>query len=675
MGECFSQKYINLKTYNIDSLLVILPDQVREERVNSLNCLTVSLSFVDYDQSKQYADEAMNLAKELDYKEGIAAAFRNYGQIYVYQGNYPQALSNYLEALSIYDKLGEKNTAGWVCYEIAKAHYFANNYGKTIEYGNIALNIFRERTDDGNTVGNLRDSIAIYGGLAETYAVIGMFDKSLELDLKVLDIMKKNNFKNIELMIATFHAGAQYYALGEPDSAKDCFYKALAYPDESLNMKTLKYRNNITLGMLYYELREIDSAIYYMKTAFEFYEEKGFLFWALVTSLELGYNYYINDELNSAEKYLQKSEKIFNEMLIRNSWFRHDSLRHIANYGLELYTPIPPVRLKEFVWSNGKAMYELLYQLNDAKKRIGEAHIYFVNYSNAKDTLHKIQRNRETVELQTKYESERKDHQIEALSLEIELKASRLKQNSYLLYGTGGLFIIIILFGYILFRQNRIKTNQQMILLQQKLFRSQMNPHFIFNSLASIQNFVVRQDSKKASVYLSIFSELVRSILDNSTQENIPFEKEVSTIENYLELQKIRFPDKFDFSIVTDEKIDPENMLIPPMLAQPFIENSIEHGFKHKKAKGNLRIRFVLKNHMIVFEIEDDGIGRQKAQEIGYKLNKDHRSMSTDITRERLMVLNKKLNQKISFIISDLKNDQNEPTGTKVVFDIPYKYS
>jgi LytS/YehU family sensor histidine kinase len=228
--------------------------------------------------------------------------------------------------------------------------------------------------------------------------------------------------------------------------------------------------------------------------------------------------------------------------------------------------------------------------------------------------------------------------------------------------------------GYILFRQNKLKTDQQMMGLQQKLFRSQMNPHFIFNSLASIQNFMIKQDSKKASIYLSRFSELIRSILDSSAEEYIPFEKEKNTIENYLELQKVRFPDKFDYSIDVDKNIDPENMMIPPMLAQPFIENSIEHGFKHKKAKGNLRIRFVLKGNLIVFEIEDDGIGREKAQEIVYKLNKDHRSMATGITRERLTVLNKKLKQKISLIISDLKNENNEPAGTKVVFDIPFKH-
>jgi len=668
----YCQKYIHLKTYNVDSLLVILPDQIGEERVNSLNNLAVSLSFVDYDLSMQYAKEAMNLAKELDYEAGISAAYRNHGQIYVYQGNYPQALNNYLEALAIYENLEKKRTAGWVCYEIGKIHYFANNYEKAIEYGYIALDKFRERTDDGTTVGNARDTIYVYAALAEIYAMMGIRDISLEFELKVLDFMKKNNYRNIELMLATFFVATQFYRIGELDNAKVYFFKALAYPDEDQNMKTLKYRNITNLGLLYYDAGEIDSALYYLKTAFEFYDQKGFLYWALVTSRQLGSIYYKNNELNSAEKYLKKSERIFNEMLTKDSWYRHDSLKHIANYGIELYFPVPPVRLKEMMWVHGRAMYKLLNLLNDVKKRTGWAYKYYIAYSNAKDTLYKLQRNRETIELQTRYESERKDQQIETLSLANELKESRLQQNRYFLFGSVGLFVLILMFGYILFRQNKLKADQQMLVLQQKLFRSQMNPHFLFNSLSSIHNYIIHEESAKAGQYILRFSKLVRHILDSSIEEHVMLDKEISNIENYLELQKIRFSDMFDFFIEVDEAIDPESTNIPPMLLQSFIENSIEHGFKHKETKGNISISFTLKNGIIVVDLEDDGIGREKAQEILFKENKDHKSLATYITRERIQVLNKKLKKKITLNILDLHDDKGESAGTRVTFEIPF---
>jgi LytS/YehU family sensor histidine kinase len=198
-----------------------------------------------------------------------------------------------------------------------------------------------------------------------------------------------------------------------------------------------------------------------------------------------------------------------------------------------------------------------------------------------------------------------------------------------------------------------------------------MNPHFLFNSLASIQNFIVTEDPDKASIYLSRFSNLMRNILDSSTEEFIPLEKEIDTITYYLELQKVRYAGKFDFNIDVDENIDEENMNIPPMLAQPFIENAIEHGIKHKTTNGNIHIRFMLEGNMIKFEVEDDGVGRSRALEIEREQKKDHRSMATLITRDRLAIMNRKLKTKISLEIIDLYNDAGNARGTKVVFEVP----
>ncbi|MCB2222359.1 MAG: histidine kinase [Bacteroidetes bacterium] len=674
-SDCFSQKYKDLKIYNTDSLSIILPTQKGEERVQTLNKLALSLFFKDFKLGEQYAQEAMSLSNEIDYQEGIALTYRTFGRFHYYQGNYPDAVGNFLESLRIYEKLDMKYLVARVYYEVAESNYFVGNYEKALEYGYISLDKFREPMEGGTSVGSIMDIAHVKGGLGFTYAAIGRFDKSLEYLLELFETGKKSDMDSTEMIIITFLVGAYNFATGENEKAKFYFNEAFSYPDINQDIQALKHRPLIWMGDIYFSEGKMDSAIYFKQKGFEWFNKRGFLYWTMVASNDLGLVYYKMNDFNTAENYYRHAEKIFNEILTRNSIYRYDSLKNIISYGHEYYGPLNPAYLKELYWTQGRIMYNKLYQINNAKNRKNEALYYHIAYSDAKDTLNKILRGRETMELQIKYESERKDQQIATLSLENELKESRLNQNRYLLFGSGGLLIVVIMFGYILIRQNKLKTEQQMLNLQQKLFRSQMNPHFIFNSLASIQNFVVRQDSKKASVYLSRFSELVRSILDNSTQDYIPFEKEVSTIENYLELQKIRFPDKFDFSIEIDEKIDPENMLIPPMLAQPFIENSIEHGFKHKKAKGNIKIRFVLNENLIVFEIEDDGIGRQKAQEIGYKLRKDHRSMATDITRERLMVLNKKLKHKISLIISDLMNEQNEPAGTKVVFDIPFKYS
>jgi sensor histidine kinase YesM len=198
-----------------------------------------------------------------------------------------------------------------------------------------------------------------------------------------------------------------------------------------------------------------------------------------------------------------------------------------------------------------------------------------------------------------------------------------------------------------------------------------MNPHFIFNALSSIQGFIVDNDPINASLYLSRFSKLIRNILDNSAEEFVTLSKEIATIENYLALQKLRYEDKFDYSIDVDENIDPESVSVPPMLAQPFIENSVEHGIKHKATHGHIDIRFTLKDQVILFEVEDDGVGRSAAKEIEMHQQKDHRSMATAITLERLSVMNKKLRKKIHLNIADLLTDEGYPAGTKVNLEIP----
>jgi len=227
-------------------------------------------------------------------------------------------------------------------------------------------------------------------------------------------------------------------------------------------------------------------------------------------------------------------------------------------------------------------------------------------------------------------------------------------------------------------------------MLKQQLFRSQMNPHFIFNSLGSIQSSIINEEPGKAIRYLSRFSKLMRNILDSSIEEVVPLEEELKTIENYLELQKVRYADKFDYTIDIDTDIDTETVMVPPMLAQPFIENAIEHGIKHKVGKGKIEIRIRRSTHRLIdasthrlidpsthrtpdpliFEVEDDGIGRQKAQEILMQQDAKHKSLATVITRERIAALNRKSKKKITLEIIDLKDEKGLARGTLVRFKL-----
>jgi len=279
--------------------------------------------------------------------------------------------------------------------------------------------------------------------------------------------------------------------------------------------------------------------------------------------------------------------------------------------------------------------------------------------------------NREMMGLQAEYEDEIKRQEIAALARDNDLRRLKLNQARITFISAGSFLIIVFLIIMLWIQHKRSKSEHKALILEQKLLRSQMNPHFIFNSLSSIQNFIVTEKPDKASIYLSKFSRLVRNILDNSLEEFVSLEKEVSTIENYLELQKVRYAGKFDYTIDIDKDIDIDTVKIPPMLAQPFIENAIEHGIKHRETPGRIDIRFSLKDHTLVFEVEDDGVGRQKAREIEVLRDPEHKSMATSLTRERLANLNRKLHKKIELEIIDLQNALGEACGTRVVFGVP----
>jgi LytS/YehU family sensor histidine kinase len=285
--------------------------------------------------------------------------------------------------------------------------------------------------------------------------------------------------------------------------------------------------------------------------------------------------------------------------------------------------------------------------------------------------LNNIQRVKDAMEVQTKYETNRLEEQINTLSQMTELQEFKLRQTSYLMFGLGGVVLLVIILAIVLVRQNRLKEKQKTLLLQQRLFRSQMNPHFLFNSLGSIHNFMLSENTAKAAIYLNRFSKLVRSILNSSVEEYITLAEEIGMIENYLELQKVRFPDKFDFKIVVDPDIDPEDVHVPSMLTQPFIENAIQHGVKMKPEKGHIWIRLNRQNGAIIIEVEDNGIGRKKAAELQPSQESPYRSLSTSITAERVRVLNRTLSQKISLEILDLMDADNKPSGTLVRIEIP----
>ncbi len=244
--------------------------------------------------------------------------------------------------------------------------------------------------------------------------------------------------------------------------------------------------------------------------------------------------------------------------------------------------------------------------------------------------------------------------------------------------------LALLIWSYIFYRVRRMRRKhlmekkvlqieKQLFDIQQKALRLQMNPHFIFNSLNSIQSYILSNDIDLAVNYLSKFSQLMRMILANSRESIIPFADELQAITHYLEIEKLRFDDKFSYRITVDPDIDEEFTGIPPMIIQPYIENSILHGLLHKPDKGLVEIDFRKNGSRIYCTITDNGIGREKAGEIKRQSGLKKKSRGMMITRERLEILNKNANEKFSVKVTDLKDDVGNPTGTRVELVILYQ--
>jgi ligand-binding sensor domain-containing protein len=234
------------------------------------------------------------------------------------------------------------------------------------------------------------------------------------------------------------------------------------------------------------------------------------------------------------------------------------------------------------------------------------------------------------------------------------------------------LIVTIMLISYVRKRE-KIKTqiNKQYANIELKALQAQMNPHFIFNCLNSIQHFIVLNDEVSASKYLTKFSMLMRKFLEHSKSNIVTLQEEVELLRLYVELEALRSKEKFSFQLKIAEDVDIFNIEIPSMLFQPFIENSITHGLFNLDRKGKLLVAFNIEDSHLIGIIEDDGVGRKKATEINANSYKDHASRGMEIIKERIRVLNFIENIKIELEVIDKKNEDGEAAGTKIIIKIP----
>lgn len=272
---------------------------------------------------------------------------------------------------------------------------------------------------------------------------------------------------------------------------------------------------------------------------------------------------------------------------------------------------------------------------------------------------------------------------IDLQTIQFEIKKPFWLKPIFLL-GFGFVFLGLIYIFYKLQilkleKRNQLlleKVNLEKNLNQSKLkaIKSQMNPHFFYNALNTIQSFILSNDKKQAVSYLSKFSNLTRTILEMTEKETISIAEEVKTLSLYLDIEKARFEEDFNYNILVDDKIDAENIKIPTMLLQPYVENAVKHGLLHKQGKKKVTIHFQKETEHIKISIDDNGIGRQKSTELNAIKNKNHNSFATEAMQNRVNLLNQYNQKNISIQYIDKTNLSNQSFGTIVIFEIPITY-
>lgn len=247
------------------------------------------------------------------------------------------------------------------------------------------------------------------------------------------------------------------------------------------------------------------------------------------------------------------------------------------------------------------------------------------------------------------------------------LQGNRLKLQQFVIYALLLLLTLAIISSWFIYRNaKRSKTRGQLLAL--KSLRSQMNPHFIFNALNSVNQFIALNDERAANKFLSDFSKLMRLVLDNSQMDFITLTEEKEILALYLKLEHNRFRDKFEYEFNIDEEISLDTIEVPPMLIQPYIENAIWHGLRYKEDKGNLIVSLKLTGEVLIIEIIDDGIGRKKSKELKTTHQKKHLSTGLKNIEERIHITNQLYQKNYTISVNDVDGDG---TGTHVKLMLP----
>ncbi|MGJ8548929.1 tetratricopeptide repeat protein [Winogradskyella wichelsiae] len=609
-----------------------------------------SLSFIEINKPKTHAaidsllkpfrrdtdkmEQLLTLSKQHTYNEGACYAVNALGVIQRDKSNYDNALGLHQEAQAYAEKANSDE------FKIISFNMIGVVY-RRMDIVKLALDYHTKALKLANSIeqptSSISHNIAVsQNSIGNIYLVLKQYDLAISQFNKSLTIGKRIDDK-LGLAI-------NYHNIGYAEEAKEHLDNALVNYQTSLN-----YNNNIdseigrvicynSIGLIYLKKGNYKAARPIISEALKKALDLEDQFYIVASYISFGKLELQTNQLNSANEHLKKALQISKAY-----------------------------NLKSSVAESSKLLSEISKKNGDFKAALN----YYQDAEEIENTILTKQNLQYVNDIVVAYENENKNNQIKALAEENESVRLHLERNKKIILYTSLLLIPLSISTFLIYRTRALKRDKHILTLEQDMLRSQMNPHFIFNSLNSIKLYIINNDKANAVYYLNKFSKLIRKILIASKEKETSLHDEIETMKIYMNIENIRFSNEIDFVINIDPTINTEVIKIPSLVLQPFLENALWHGLSSKDSGKKIALNISrTSSHYIIVDIIDNGIGRVASKKINDNKHLERKSLGIDITKARLENFSESYIGSYSLEIKDLYNSK-KPIGTKVSLQIP----
>ena len=601
---------------------------IQEQIVSNLIDSSVSFRHSSFELSVEVCEKAIRLAEARDIELPLAMALKTQGVNYYYLRENDSCLYYYEKAIAKFKELDNQIQVGKILGNIGVVYKREMNYSKAVEYYLKELEVF--------------EKINYWEGLAPIYTNLG----------------------GLSFLMENYERAENYY--------RQAFDIAVKTHSEADKINAL---NN--LGVLYEGQNKLKEALEVYKESLSLVRNTGNSMMESKLYLNMGIIHRRNNDLDKASNYFEKSFNIrkltgdYEELLsVYNEMFELAIVRKKYRVAKQLVGVMHDLALinSDAEWlADVYNAYSNLYRATGDYKLALEA---YENHRNIGDSLNRVRNEERYSELMIQYDTDHSKQKMELMTQQSIIQKLELdKKNAWLVA-----MLVIMLLGIIAivvsFRINKLQAQQKLMSLDQKVLLSQMNPHFLFNALTAVQSLILDNKKDEANMYLCELSTLVRNILEDSRKEYISLKKELNTLESYIDLQKLRFDFAIDYHFTIDRNIDLDDIQIPPMLTQPFIENALIHANLQKVQNPEILINLdLVEDKYVEFSIQDNGIGIEAGKK--QSLMKEKKSLATQIANDRIQIYNYKSKIKMKLDIIDLKYVDPNKQGTLARFIIP----